>query len=348
MLQRAPFTLLTILLVVACAGPALRPAPDQVLPADLSRLSAAERAQAEADLEPFWPAFESLEAALAARDDVLARRILTRIQARDPKRLALERAQAFERILEGREWTRSLRMWLSVERLEGSETWVVRANASHDHAAAFSLRGAPPTLRTSLLGISPNGVEQRFVQQTHVDALAKWQLAPGTQTSLEIARMEIPPGAALAVRAQFSLEFLPGDVELEGRVRPVSQFPLARGEGVRLASYLPPEPVDPSELVRYVRDEMLRMAPLLERSVRIPLNERARALDLLTPVALEMPSVELEKLAVALRWLSGQTELGGDAHGWRQWLDARLRARSTPPDGAQGELALPDAPAYRQ
>jgi len=334
-----------MLLVIACAGPAARSTDDLVWPADLTRLSPAQRAQAEQELEPFRPAFESLQEALAAHDDVLARRVLTRIQAREPQGLALERARAFERILEGREWAASLRLWLSAKRLEGSETWVVRVHARHGHASPFTLRGAPPTLRTSLLGISPGGVEQRFVQQTHVDELATWELPDGVETTLELARMDIPQGTALAVRAQFSLEFLPGDVLLEGRVRPLSQFPVARGESIRLADYLPKEPVEPAELVRYVRDEMLRLSPLLERAVRIPLDQRATALDQLTPVALQLPSGEVEKLAVALRWLSGETELGGDARAWRQWLDARKQARSARP--AQGELALPDPPAYR-
>jgi hypothetical protein len=348
MLQRALLAFLTSLLVGACSGPAARLGPETWPGNEFARMSSAERAQAQTELEPILPAFASLEKALAERDDEAARRILTRIQARDPKGIALRRAQAFERIVEGREWTRSLRLWLTVERLGDTETWVVKACAVHSPASDFTLRGAPPTLRLAILGVNDSGMEQRFMQQNQIDWLSTWRLPAGVETALEIERVEIPPGSAMAVRAQFSLEFLGGEVLLDGQARPASQLPIARGEAVRLANFLPSAPVDPAELVRYVRDDMIRTAPLLERSVRIPLSERAHALDLLTPVVLRLPSGEVEKLTVALRWLSGQTELGADARAWRQWLDARARSRNAPTDAVQSTLALPDEPAYRQ
>ena len=125
---------------------------------------------------------------------------------------------------------------------------------------------------------------------------------------------------------------------------------MARGEGVCLAVFLPSDPVDPAELVRYVREEPLLTPELLERCVRIPLSQRAQALDLLTPVALKLPSGEMEKLAVALRWLSGETDMGADSRAWRQWLDERARLRAILGRPAAGEpaLALPDEPSYRQ
>ena len=41
---------------------------------------------------------------------------------------------------------------------------------------------------------------------------------------------------------------------------------------------------------------------------------------------LELPSGEVEKLGVALRWLTGVAELGSDPRAWRQWLDHRAHA----------------------
>jgi hypothetical protein len=191
-------------------------------------------------------------------------------------------------------------------------------------------------------------LEQRYSRQTPIDALARWRLPPGVATKVEVARIEIPPGSALAVRATFALDFLPGDVVRGGLARPATNVSAARAEAVCLATFLPTGPVEPEELARYVRESQIRTPPLLERAVRIPLGERARALDLLTHGALELPSGELEKLVVALRWLSGENQLAADPRSWRQWLDERARARSAGAArrGASG-LELPEPRSYR-
>jgi hypothetical protein len=342
-MKRALLAGATIAIVAACGGPASR--SSTAPPA-----SAAELAAQKAEFEPYVPAFQSLEAALDARDDELAMRILARILARDPHGVALERAQAFERILEGRAWVASISVRLEAVRVGVSDQWAVRAIAKNSDQTELTLRGVPPTLRTYLLGVSPNGMEQRFSRQAPVESLAQWKLPPGVETSSEIGVVEIPPGGALAVRALFVLEFLPGEIVRESQVRPATNISVGRAEALRLANFLPVEPVDPAELARYVRDERIRTPPLLERAVRIPLDQRARALDLLTPVVLELPSGELEKLAVALRWLSGQSQLGADARSWRQWLDERSRMRAKdlregrPPSS---DLDLPGEGSYR-
>jgi len=341
-MMRALLAGLTIAIVVACGGPASHSS-------SASKLSPQELALDKAQFEPFVPAFQSLEAALAAKDDELALRILTRIMARDPQGTALERARAFERVLEGRAWVACIELRLLALRVGDSDEWVVRLVAKNSNDTALTLQGGPPTLRTYLLGVSPNGLEQRFSRSTPVDSLAHWKLPPGIETSVEVGRLDIPPGQALAVRALFFLEFLPGKILREGELRPAASLPVARTEAVRLASFLPTEPVEPEELARYVREEMIRTPPLLERAVRIPLAQRARALDLLTPAALQLPSGELEKIAVALRWLSGESQIGADPLSWRQWLDTRSRTRERAVrEGRDASaLDLPDDPSYR-
>src|SRR5690349_21626 len=117
-MQRALVAGLTSLLVAACGGPA----------AHSSRAASPEElARQRAEFEPFAPAFQSLQAALDARDDELALRILTRIMAREPQGAALERAHAFERILEGRAWTSGIKIRLEAARVGASEEWIVRA-----------------------------------------------------------------------------------------------------------------------------------------------------------------------------------------------------------------------------
>ena len=342
-MKRALLAGLTIAIVGACEGPASHSS-------SAPKLSSLELERQQAEFEPYAPAFQSLEAALGARDDPLAMRILTRILARDPHGVALERARAFERILEGRAWIAQVAIKLEATRVGTSDEWLVRAIATNSDSVELTLHGAPPILRTYLLGVSPEGLEQRFGRQTAVESLARWSLPPGKEISVELGKFDIPTGRALAVRALFVLEFLPGEVLRDKAARPATNLPVARAEAVHLAGFLPSDPVQPEELARYVRESMIRNPPLLERAVRIPLDQRARALDLLTPAALELPSVELEKITVALRWLSGASELGADARSWRQWLAERARTRERDANGVHsnpGGLDLPDERSYR-
>lgn len=348
-MQRALLTALTIFFVIACAGPADHFIPGS--PGSLAQMTPAQRERAQSELEPYEAAFASLDAALRARDDSLAQRILLRIHARGPRGAALARARAYDRILEGREWVASLGIRLEAKRQLPGDQWIVSALASNIGADDLTLRGAPPSLRMSLIGVSPEGLEQRYSVGTIVESLSRWHLPAGVETAQEVGHFEIPPGEALAVRANFTLEFLPGDVWKGSEVRPAAEIPIARADVIRLADFLPTEPVDPQELARYVREEMIRTAPLLERAVRIPVDQRALALDLLTVSAMALPSGELEKITVALRWLSGRQELGADSRSWRQWLDERARARAQSASEALGEgsaLELPDSPTYRR
>jgi hypothetical protein len=335
----------TTWVVVSCAGPAASPSAPRVLTPE-------QRAQAETELAPFQPSFQSLDAALEARDESLARRILDRILARGPQGAALERAQGFQRIVEGREWTRVLEFRLLAqpvhEAAQGAaagaaagDQWHLRLLATNGGDADLLLSGAPPTLRVAVLGVDPAGIEQRFSTSSPVEHLERWSLPGHGSAEHSLGSFALPIGTALAVRAVFELEFLPGDVTRDGEVRPASRLSTPRVEVLRLAPFLPTAPVAPEELARYVREELIRPAPLLERAVRIEASQRGRALDLLTPAVLELPSGEVEKVTVALRWLSGQGELGSDARSWRQWLDRRAQARARRTQGPGSALELP-------
>lgn len=341
-MQRAFLTGLMISIVVACGGPASRSEGGSVV-IDLRGPEAV--GQARAEMEPFEAAFASLEAALNERQDALARRILDRILAREPRGAALERARRMERTLEGREWMAALEIRLVAKRLGESDEWRVQAFARHGHATALTLRGAPPMLRTALIGVAPDGMEQRFAQQDVIPDLAEWKLPPGKESRADLGKFTIPIGNAMAVRALFQLDLMPVEILLAGQSRPASAPPPARTEAVRLAPFLPTAAIDAAELVRYVRDAQIRPAPLLERTVRIPWEQRAAALDRLTPAALELPPGELEKLAVALRWLSGNADLGADPHRWRQWLNERAKRRAAGDAAAGGSSVEPAASA---
>lgn len=78
--------------------------------------SAPTAAQVAAVAPEFLPAFNELQRALAAGDDAVASRILRGIQARAPTGAALSLAQAFERVLAGREAVSELRLTLVARR----------------------------------------------------------------------------------------------------------------------------------------------------------------------------------------------------------------------------------------
>jgi hypothetical protein len=73
-------------------------------------------AQVAAVAPEFLPAFNELQRALAAGDDAVASRILRGIQARAPTGAASSLAQAFERVLAGREAVSELRLTLVARR----------------------------------------------------------------------------------------------------------------------------------------------------------------------------------------------------------------------------------------
>src|SRR5450432_3994497 len=75
----------------------------------------APSAQQVAGVQPeFLPAFEELQRAIATGDDGVARRILRGIEARGPTGPAASLAQAFERVLAGREAVSELHLSLIV------------------------------------------------------------------------------------------------------------------------------------------------------------------------------------------------------------------------------------------
>jgi hypothetical protein len=190
------------------------------------------------------------------------------------------------------------------------------------------------------IGIDPAGVEERLARSEPMPQLTELRFKPGETLRIALGEFQLPRGSALAVRASFELEFLSGEFVIADAKLPAARVRVQPAEAVRLAPFLPIAPVEPSELARYVGAGHFNTPALIERTVRIPRERRAEALDLLTPVALALESKELERLAPALRWLSGNSEIGGEAHAWRRWLDQRRTTREGLHRGPT--LELPD------
>lgn len=298
--------------------------------------------------QEFLPALEALEQAVRDGDEVVARSILEHLYARHPEGRALELARSFERILDGRALVRDLDL-----RLEGKESaeaagqYTVTLVASHHREEELRLRAGAARLRETLYGVQPDGAEQRESTSRALDELGDLRLPAGEETRVALAELYLPsPPGTLAQRARLELELFVGELEVDERVLPAQQVPVAPAECVRLASFLPATAVEPSELLRYVLDERVRRPALMERAVRIAPARRAEALDLVAGRLDELSVVTLGELVPALRWLSGTDGPGGDPEEWHDWLAARAKRRAAAAEsgGRSGPLSIPRPP----
>ena len=288
----------------------------------------APRPKAGLMIEPeFEAAFQALEAAVVDHEDELARRILDRIAARQPTGDTLKQWNAFRRVLDGRELGRSLDLRLSAHEIKGGR-WRVRLHARYPGLDPLYVTSGPGSLQLLLTGVDIAGFEQRRASSSAVLETASFEIQPGVETRIRLGDFRLPTGAALAVRATWELSLVPGEV-VRGTRRgvPVNEFVVQQAQVVRLASHLPTDPVEPAELVRYLEGDAFSMPAMLERAVRIPSDRRDEALELLGPVVERMTMIELERTIPALRWLSGNRDLGGDPALWRTAMAAHIERR---------------------
>lgn len=319
---RAGGLALLALLLAACrggpeAGPT--PSPDSVVAAEL------------------LPSFEALARAVAAGEDEDARRILQRLRARGLSGKARELADTFGTILRGRELVARLELELrdpggepAAPSEEGAPPpFRAELHASQPGPGALTFTAAAPRLRLLLTAVDEGGREERRVQTVAIEGLGALRLEPGEELTHELPPAALPRGGYLAVRAEWSLEWPAGEIRGVGddRGHPAMDVRARSTEQVRLAPYLPPQPVEPEELARYVARAGFWLPAALERAVRVPAQERGRALDLLAPLVEEMNRVDLTRLVPVLRWLAGTDLPGGDPFAWRRWVRARERGQ---------------------
>ncbi len=291
------------------------------------------------------PTFEALESAIEAGEDAEARQLLARLRARTSDPEILRATDTYERILVGRELAARLDLRLESFELEQAPgTHVVRFVAEQTGAEDLVLRTAPARLRLWMTSVDVDGAEQRSVRTFAIEPLSEIPVPAHGSFELDLGATELPVGRFLAVRGSWQLEVFAGSlhvgtVDAEGF--PAQGVPVAGTEAVRIAPFLPAEPVEPGELARFVRKPGFDLPPALERAVRIPVDQRDVALDLLTPVAIEMNLPDLARLVPCLRWLSGSAEPGGDPEAWRRWLAGRARRRA---DATRSNLVLPGSP----
>lgn len=295
--------------------------------------------------EELVPAFEALRVAIEEGEDETARRVLRRLLARAPEGPARELAEAFERVLDGRERCRWIEGALqAIEQPEvGPARYRLEVELTNHGPEVLTLRCGGGELVVRQVAVDEAGFDRRGALRNGVELPEVLVLEPGEPWRLELASLDLePPGGVLAFSSVLRLELLPGEfLEADGRYLPAQDLATPPLELVRLAGFLPTEPVPPAELARYVRGARLQTPALLERTVRIVPEDRDEALDLLTPLMRDLPRVEQERLVPALRWLAGTPRPGGSPESWLSWLDARTTERSRRPEPAWDRLQVP-------
>jgi len=332
LLSRLPRRLAALLGLLACAACAASPGADLD---PIAQSLVIEVPEEDRDLrdpgvsEEFVPGLEAVLTAIDEHEDEIARGCLSQLFARRPQGRALELAEGFERILDGRQRIGWLDLTLeAVELPEDKGRFEVFVLVGHHGPSDLTWRPGGARLRHRHYAIDPDGHERHTTRREGVPFPEELRLPAGeTPQRYPIALLQLDaPVGLLALSTSLSLEILPGEfVEEGGRHLPAQTPPSSELELVRLASHLPTAAVEPAELERYVRQGRIYVPALLERAVRIPPRGRAEALDLLTPEVARMSLIELELLVPALRWLARTSRPGGDPEGWRSWLEERRR-----------------------
>ena len=116
-----------------------------------------------------------------------------------------------------------------------------------------------------------------------------------------------------------------GDIRLDtpegvGALLPFRAPEIAAAEFESPATYLPREPVEPAELVRYATGEVVSLPPLLERAVRVAPEQRVAALVALSHELDQLEDERLQVLLPALRWPSRSGRDQSNPDLWREFL----------------------------
>jgi len=112
-------------------------------------------------------------------------------------------------------------------------------------------------------------------------------------------------------------------------------------ERERRSPLLGTEPSSSAELLRALETSKSR-SELLRLALCLPSESRPQALDALAPLVASLAKDSPERVEAAepaLRWLSGNREIGADAEGWARWLAARAKRKHELP--APDRLDLP-------
>jgi hypothetical protein len=291
--------------------------------------------------------FRALAQALEAREDGRAAALVARMR-RGPLGPAEERRlESAERVLAGRALVRGLELALVSEPLEGLEgRFALRLEARSSAPQELYLCLPPADLKHLTVRMNVLGVEGLEFESKASGALEDLRLPPGLVVRSELFSYELPLGRALGVRERWRLEPRAGEIECDGRRYPAQDLRVRGCERERVSPLVASEPAEPAALA-----EALVAVPtpparaLLELALRTPPERRGEALRALAPVVARLAGEAPERIQAAepaLRWMTGNRELGPDAHGWARYLAARAGDGSDEPGEPRDTLDLPE------
>jgi len=247
-------------------------------------------------------AFRALQEAVDQGDDAQASLILAGILRRAPEGETLDLAEAFGRILRGRELVRGIDAALLIENGEEGLRRIVLEVRNHN-ACELELRLPPVTLERLRVAIDSEGGGGRRLKTRVVDPLSELELEPGGSVRLQLSDLSSDLGGALALREVWTMGTVSGEVRTDGIDYPARALAVRSCEATLLAAGLEAGSESPQELARYLREEALDRAELVRRVVRIEPEERAEAWRLAEDWALDADPDALGVAAPALRWL---------------------------------------------
>ncbi len=307
-----------------------------VLPQRATRL---DLALARTELAPFEALFTELNLALEEREHEAAERLLVRAEQLQPFGAAAARVTAYRNIVDARRTAESLGLALVATPTDNEGEYRISLRARHELGETVRLRCSGSALKFLSVGVSETGIESRARRRVLTDALADLELPSGEEVTAPLGTFYVPSRGLVAARARWSLATLGGTLLRGERELPANSFEAAECEVLRLDPRLPSGEVEPEEFVRYVERGAPSLPALLERAARLAPARRDEALRRATPALLRYIDPELERVAPALRWLTGLDEPPTDAREWRTWLESRERRG----DPARPKLDLPRA-----
>lgn len=291
--------------------------------------------------------FVALQGALEDGDDELAARIVALLRQRGLTRREGELTRSAERVLAGRSLVRALELRLESEPLgdepSGSNRYRLLLRARSSAAASLVLNLPPADLKRLRAAVDARGFEGLEYESRATSALSSLELEPLEERSIELLTYELPLGMALGVRERWRCETRSGEIRSGREVFPAARVAVAGCERERLSPLVAGGAAEPGELVAMLDvTGPLETRALLETALRIERSRRAEALTALAPLVERLSSADparVDAAEPALRWLSGNRELGRDARAWAAYL--RFRAGEPQEAGERGNLDLP-------
>ncbi len=283
----------------------------------------------------YEPSFLAVQGALDDRDVANAEAVLTRLRSQLEResslgggevaveaRAALELAEGFERIVEGRKRLAALEMGLDlVADPQGGPDHELFLVVNSAWEEALKLEPGPANLVLARSQVDQAGRQATVSRTLTLDALRP-EIQPGQPERISLGSFPSRvSGDALAERLVFRLEVRAGEIAEGGDRFPAQRYEVPPLEYVGLAPFLPNAALEPAELATYLQRPEPASAPIMERAIRILPARRGEALALIRPLVQRATELEFQRMVPALQWLAPDGPGVSGREPWVRWLE---------------------------